>query len=176
MTIDKLLMGRNSFFPNHRLLFLLAGLFLTITIVCPQKAAAQTDDNRKWLGSYTFEDMAKAPKRRNVFDIVPGVIYDINVEEKADGKLLATLNENGVQVYQAYECSVKISGDKIEFYYERFAADVTDLSKFKKGDLLFTLVEAPVGKQTKYLFQPAAYKISRYEKIKQKQPIYFDKQ
>lgn len=129
MTKHQSLRYRNGLLSNRYSLLLLVELGLTVLALFPQTGTAQTAENRKWLGSYTFEDMAKAPERRNSYDIVPGVSYDIIIEEAAGGKLLATLNENGVQVYQAYECSVKTKNDKIEFYYERFAADVTDLSK-----------------------------------------------
>lgn len=167
----------NKFASNRRSLLLLAGLVLTVIVLFPQTSAAQSGESQKWLGSYTFFDTAKAPKRRNSYDNVPGTSYDITIEEAAGGKLLATFNENGVQVYQVYECSVKTAGDKIEFHYRKFAADgVKNLSRFKKGDLLFTLVKTPVGKTTKYLFQPAAYKISRYDKIKRNLPVYFVKQ
>lgn len=177
MTIDKLLREGNSFFPNRRILFLLAGFLLTAATFCPQKATAQTGGNEKWLGSFMFEDSARPPKRRRFSDMAPSSTYDITIEEGKNGKPTATFNETGVQVYQAYEYSVKTTGDKIEFYYQKFIApNVKDLHKFRKGDLLFTLVETKVGKQTKYLFQPAAYKIIRYEKAKQKQPIYFEKQ
>lgn len=177
MTIYKLLRGRNSFFPNRRTLFLLAGLLLSVIAVAPQKAAAQTNDNWKWLGSYTFDDKAQAPKRRNSVDVVPLASYDINVEEAADGRMTAVFSANGTQLFDAYECSVKATDDRIEFYYEKFAADgVKDLRKFKKGELLFSLSETRVGKTTKYPFQPAAYKLVRYQKSRQNQPVYFMKQ
>lgn len=177
MTIDRLLTGKKFVFPNHPILFLLAGFFLTVTTVCPQTATAQTAGYEKWLGSYTFDDRAQAPKRRSSLDVVPFVTYDINVEAGADGKPTATFSENGVQRFQAFECSVAATGDEIEFYYEKFGAPgIKDTSKFKPGDLLFTLVETKIGKQTKYLFQPAAYKLVRYVKAKQKQPVYFQKQ
>ena len=176
MTIYKLLRARNSLYPNRRLLFLLAGFFLIVTPFCTQRAAAQTGGNEKWLGNYTFEDSARPPKRRRFTDMVPSSGYDITVEKDANDKLTATLTESGVQVYQAYECSVKTRDGKIEFYYQKFVApNVKDLKRFRKGDLLFTLAETKVGKKTKYLFQPAAYRLVRYEKSRQKQPVYFKK-
>jgi len=59
--------------------------------------------------------MAKALKRRNSYDIVPGVSYDINIEEAAGGRLLATLNENGVRVYQASSVLLRPAAIKSNF-------------------------------------------------------------
>lgn len=176
MIIYKFLRKRYSFFPTRRILFLLAGFLLAVVTAAPQRAGAQTDDNRKWLGSYTFDDKGQAPKRRNSVDVVPLASYDINIEETVGGKMTAVFSANGTQLFSAYECSVKATGDQIEFYYEKFALDgVKDLRKFRKGELLFSLVDMRIGKTIKYLFQPAAYKILRYNKNKQNERVYFEK-
>lgn len=170
--------NENGFFARRRLPLLLAGLILTAMTTLPRPAAAQVAGvDQQWLGSYTFADAARVPKRRAPTDMVPSVAYDITVERDTAGRMTATFDVNGVQIYEAYQCSVKTRGERVEFYHERFVADgARDLRRFKKGERLFALVKTQVGRQTKYLFEPAAYKIIRYEKAKQNQAIYFTRQ
>jgi hypothetical protein len=162
------------YFPS-----LLFGLFLVFTTLFPFTASAQNDKqiikNKEWLGSYYFSETAQSPKKRNSYDVVPSVNYDITVEEK-NSNLVASFSANGVQLFEAYNCLVVISDNKIEFYYQSLdSPSAQNFRKLKKGDLLFSLSKIQTGKSTKYLFQPAIYKIVRIIPAKQKMPIYFEK-
>lgn len=161
---------------SRRALPLLAVFALSIIVLCPIILSAQTNASRNWVGSYYFTDSAQAPKRRKFTDVAPSVSYDITVGERVGNKLVATFAADGVQLAEAYECSVKTTANKIEFYYQNLAiSDTENFRKFKKGDLLFSLVKAQTGDVTRYLFQPAAYKITRVSPNKQKAQVYFDK-
>jgi hypothetical protein len=170
---------KKFFSPFRQILFSLSGSILLVIAgisFLPAKISAQTNPNIKWLGNYVFENMAQGSMRQNSFDVVPIITYDIFIEKAQAGNLRATINENGIQTYQAYQCTVKTADDKIEFYYEKFVAEgVKDTRELKSGELLFSLTAKRVGKATKYLFQPGALKIILLNKAKQRKPIYFKK-
>lgn len=159
-------------------LLILLPLTITAQKHNPQQAA-NIKNIREWLGSYSFEDQATVPKRRKFTDAAPYAAYDITIERMASGRLIGFFNANGTQRFEAYECSVKTSADKTEFYFEKLRTNVNgtqDLRKFKKGEMLFSLRLVRIGKQTKYLFKTAAYDITRLDKAKRNQPVYFTKQ
>jgi hypothetical protein len=173
--------GKNTgkFRQKSQLLWRLPGFigFVFIVLVSfPLSSAAQNTDDERWLGNYSFEETARLPKKRGSTDVAPFVSFDVTVE-MTDGKLKAVFSVNGTQIFEAYECSAKPANDKLEFYYERFVAEgAEDPRKFKKGELLFTLIETRGNKQKQYLFKPAAYKITRLNKSAQSHRIYFNKQ
>lgn len=168
--------NRLGLLPSYRDLFLLVFFALSIIVLYPSKGAAQTLETEDWVGSYYFTDSATAPKRRKFTDVAPSVSYDITVEQNG-GNLTAQFSAQGVQLAEAYDCSVKITGDKAEFYFQKLAIEgEQNFRKFKKGDLLFSFTKMQVGNQMKYLFQSATYKIVRVVLRKQKEVIYFEKQ
>ena len=170
---------RETRFSTRRFLLLLFAGVIAVFAAVPQGAAAQQKmrADEKWLGIFTFEDAVRVPKRRKLTDVAPFLSYDISIERAANGELTATFNINGVQMFESYQCSVKTSGERVEFFYEKFVADgAPDTRKFKRGERLFSLATTKVGKATKYLFEPAAYKIARLDQTKQKQPVYFSRQ
>lgn len=148
-------------------------LFLTSAVTAQIN---QSTNNSDWTGSYYFSETAAARKRRKPQDVAPSASYDITIEER-NGKLTADFSANGVQLFEAYECSVVVKGNTLEFYFQKVSLpDVENFRRFKKGDLLFRLTQTQSGKTTQYLFQPVAYKIIRLNPSKQKIPIYFEKQ
>ena len=164
----------NCFFPVLRTISI-----LTITALLSLTVRAQNEnqavDNKDWLGSYYFSETARPSKRRRSGDVVPSAGYEITVEGK-DDLLFASFAADGVQLFEAYDCSVIVRNNNLEFYFRNLGSpDVQNFRRFKKGDLLFTLSRIQTGKTTKYLFQPAAYKIIRPDPAKQGMPVYFDK-
>ena len=160
----------------------LIGIAFALLIALPLSGAAQQPKrvkkkaNEHWLGVFTFEDAAPAPKRRRRTDVTPFVSYEISVRQDADGELTATFTINGMQMFEAYRCLLKASGENLEFYYEQFVADgAPDSRKFRRGERLFSLTAIKAGRKTKYLFQPAAYKITRLARSAEKPPVYFVK-
>ncbi|HEX8377463.1 MAG TPA: DUF5991 domain-containing protein [Pedobacter sp.] len=158
--------------------FLLTCLASSLVFLCFSTINAQTNQstsNSDWTGSYYFSETAPATKRRKSSDVVPSASYEITIEEK-NNKLTASFSANGVQLFEAYECSVIIKNNTLEFYFQNLGtAEVQNFRNFKKGDLLFTLTKTGSGKTAKYLFQPAAYKIIRVSQSKQRTPVYFEK-
>lgn len=158
--------------------FLLGCLVSLFLLLCSLSAIAQTNqsaDNSGWSGHYYFSETAPATKRRNSEDVIPSASYEITVEER-DDKLTASFSANGVQLFEAYECSVIIKNNTLEFNFQNLgSSEVQNFRKFKKGDLLFRLTKTGNAKTAKYLFEPAAYKIVRINQGKQKIPIYFEK-
>lgn len=158
---------------------ILFGCLAFLFILCVSSSViAQTNQSTKnsdWIGSYYFSEIAPISKRRNRQDVVPSASYDITIEEKSD-KLFAAFSATGVQLFEAYECSVVVKNKALEFYFQKLGSeDIQNFRQFKKGDLLFTLSKTGNGKTAKYLFQPAAYKIIRLIPAKQKTPVYFEK-
>jgi len=136
--------------------------------------AAQNGE--RWVGSYLFEETERLPKKSRKTDVAPFISFDVAVE-RTDNKLKGVFSVNGTQIFETYECSVVAKDDRLEFYYGRFVAEgAEDRRKFQKGILLFTLVEMREGQQKQYLFQAAAYKITRLNKAEQNRRIYFNKQ
>lgn len=161
--------------PNRRGLFLAALFVLSVFALSPANGAAQTPGADDWTGSYYFTDTAAAPKRRKFTDVAPSASYDVTIERNGN-KLVATFSAYGVQLAEAYECSVEVANNKAEFHFQNLAArGAENFRKYKKGDLLFAIVKIQTAKATKYLFQPSAYKIIRASAAKQKQPVYFEK-
>ena len=170
----------DNFGRKSRALWRISGftgfIFIVIASFTLSSAAQDINDDKRWIGNYSFEETKQLPKKRGSTDVAPFVSFDITVE-MADGKLKAVFSVNGTQIFETYECSVKPASNKLEFYYERFVAEgAPDRRKFKKGELLFTLVETSGNKQKQYIFEPAAYKITRLNKGRQNQRIYFKKQ
>lgn len=158
--------------------FLLVCLVVSAVLLCSSSIDAQTNQpagNSDWIGSYYFSETASTTKRRSPQDVVPSASYEITIEER-DNKLTASFSANGMQLFEAYKCSVVAKDNSLEFYfYDLSSADVQNFREFRKGDLLFTLSKTGSGKAAKYLFQPAAYKIVRVNQSKQKTPVYFEK-
>jgi hypothetical protein len=171
-------LSEKLFVTNRYRLALLFRLSLIIAVLFPFTANAQAGNqsiNKDWVGSYYFSETAQSSKRRSSGDVVPSVSYDITVEEKND-KLVASFSASGVQLFEAYNCSVVVENDKLEFYFQSLSSpDMQNFRQFKKGDLLFSLSKTKTLKTTKYLFQPAAYKIIRVTPAKQKTSVYFEK-
>lgn len=160
---------------SYRDLFLLVFFALSIIVLYPSRGAAQTIETEDWVGSYYFTDVAASPKRRKFTDVALSASYDITVEQSG-GNLTAQFSAQGVQLAEAYDCSVKIRGDKAEFYFQKLAIEgEQNFRKFKNGNLLFSLTKMQIGKQTKYLLQSAAYKIVRVSSGKQRESVYFEK-
>lgn len=125
---------------------------------------AQTKENKNWAGIYTFTNSAQASKAQNEYDVVPMVEHIVTVKKNRNNQLAATFEANGMQTFEVYECSVKEAGDKVNFYFQSggIPDDKTDNPQnFKKGVLLFTLMEIKVGAKTKHQFQSGDYKIVR---------------
>lgn len=160
---------------SMRLLISFAALLFAIF---PPAAEAQiARENQTWSGNYSFEDQGAVLKRRRFSDVVPYASYDLRIEEKANGELAALLSVNGTQIFETYDCTVKVNGRRLEFYYEKLTAPgVKNTRRFKRGELLFTLEGMRIGSLTKYLFLPAAYEIARLDKSRQNQPVYFVRQ
>jgi hypothetical protein len=153
-------------------------LVLLIALWCSSPGMAQTNqpvNNSDWMGSYYFSETAQTTKRRSPQDVVPSASYEITIEEKND-ELTASFSANGVQLFEAYQCSVIVKNNTIEFYFQNLgSSEIQNFRKFKKGDLLFSLTKTGNGKTAKYLFQPKTYKIVRINQSNQKTPIYFEK-
>lgn len=152
-------------------IFIAASLF-SFPVAAQNSGSAE----QRWVGNYMFEETGQLPKNGRKTDVAPFISFDVTVE-RADAKLKGVFSVNGTQIFEEYECSVVAKDYRLEFYYERFVAEgAKDRRKFQKGALLFTLIETREGTQKQYLFQPAAYKITRLNKTKQDQGIYFNKQ
>lgn len=167
---------RKALLNHSRILFgCLAFLFILCVSSSVITQTNQSIKNSDWIGSYYFSEIAPISKRRNRQDVVPSASYDITIEKRGD-KLFAAFSATGVQLFEAYECSVVVKNNILEFYFQKLGAeDIQNFRGFKKGDLLFTLSKTESKKTAKYLFQPAAYKIVRVIPAKQKTPIYFEK-
>jgi hypothetical protein len=158
--------------------FLLSCLVSLIVLCGASLIIAQTNQPANasdWIGSYYFSETAQTTKRRNSNDVVPSASYEITIEESND-KLTASFSASGVQLFEAYECSVVVKDNTLEFYFQNLGSpDVRNFRKFKKGDLLFSFTKTGSGKTAKYLFQSVAYKIVRVNQNKQKASVYFEK-
>ncbi len=160
--------------------FLLLALFL-LAAAAPGASAQQTvRAAHDWTGDYTFTDVPKAPARRSQTAVAPEAVYEIRIEKGAGGKLVGKFSATGVQLYDTYECLVKlISDERAEFRFQRVGEkDAPNLYDFKTGDLLFMIERT--DKATKYLFKSAGYKIVRITTVGRKAPprasVYFVKQ
>lgn len=137
--------------------------------------SAQTKAPANWIGTYTFTDSASPAKRRNSRDVVSVVEYILTVTEKANNRLSATLEVNGMQTFEIYECLVENADGKLHFYF--LSGGIPDGGTdnprdFKKGALLFSLTKT-TGVKTKYQFQPAAFQPVRLSSRMKNLPIYF---
>ena len=162
---------------NHSSILLgcLAFLFILCISSSVNAQTNQSTKNSDWIGSYYFSEIAPISKRRNRQDVVPSASYDITIEERGN-KLFAVFSATGVQLFEAYECSVVVKNNTLGFYFQKLGSeDIQNFRQFKKGDLLFTISKTGIGKTAKYLFQPASYKIIRVIPTKQKTPVYFEK-
>lgn len=153
-------------------------ILISVIVISSINLNAQTRESRNWAGTYTFTDSAQSAKRRNSYDVVPIVEYIINVKKSRNNQLTATFEANGMQTFEVYQCSVKETGNKLDFYFQSGGTPdggTDNPQNFKKGALLFSLMETKVGTKNKYRFQPAEYKLVRLSPKTKNQPIYFQK-
>lgn len=139
---------------------------------------AQTKESKNRTGTYTFTDSTQKSKRQNSYDVVPMVEDIITVKKGRNNQLRAMFEVNGMQMFKAYQCSVKESGGKLNFYFQSGGTSdgaTKNSRNFKKGVLLFNLMKTKVGARNKYQFQPADYKPVRLSPKTKNQPIYFQK-
>lgn len=155
-------------------------IIFSVIFISAASLSAQTKKAGDWAGAYTFFDAPRgySSKARGAdsYALTPGVEYSLTITRKGDG-FSATLEINGMQQFEVYNCSAKTSGkDKLDFYFLGDGAPdggQNNTQKFKKGALLFSLVKIKAGAKTKYEFQPAVYKFTGFSPEARKQPIYF---
>lgn len=162
----------------HHFFIIVLMIFISAASISAQKRKAGD-----WAGAYTFFDAPRnsspATRGTDSYSLTPGVEYNLTIK-KTGGNFSATLEINGMQQFERYECSAKADGggDKLNFY---FLSDVTpddgqrNTQNFKKGALLFSLMKIKTGAKTKYEFQPASFKLARFSSKAKNQPIYFQK-
>lgn len=157
-------------------------IIFSVIFISAASISAQTKKQTDWSGAYTFFDAprgssSRAP-RSDSYALTPGGEYSLTVTRKGDG-FSASLEINGMQQFEIYNCSAKMVGeDKLDFYFLSDGAPdggQNNTQKFKKGALLFSLVKIKAGATTKYEFQPAAYKFTGFSPKARKQPVYFQK-
>lgn len=170
---------------NHQELKSICRFFIVVSMIFISSASitAQTRKVGNWAGAYTFFDApgnssSSAARRDDSYSLTPGVEYNLAVTKKGDG-FSATLEINGMQQFEIYECSAKADGvDRLDFYFlgnGTPAGGQRNTQKFKKGSLLFSLIKIQIGSKTKYQFQSIDYKLTRFSLKAKKQPIYFQK-
>ena len=153
-------------------------ILILVVVISSTNLNAQTKENRDWAGTYTFTDSAQSAKRRNSYDVTPMIEYIITVKKSRNNQLAATFEANGMQTFEVYQCSVKEAGDKLSFYFQSGGTPdggTDNPQNFKKGALLFSLIETKIGAKNKYQFQSADYKPARLSPKTKNQPVYFQK-
>lgn len=153
-------------------------ILISVIVISSINLNAQTKESRNWVGAYTFTDSAQSTKRRNSYDVVPMIEYIITVKKSRNNQLTATFEVNGMQMFEVYQCSVKETGNKLNFYFQSGGipdSGAENPQNFKKGALLFNLMETKVGAKNKYQFQAADYKPVRLSPKRNRQSIYFQK-
>lgn len=170
---------------NHQELKSICRFFIVVSMIFIFSASitAQTRKIGNWAGAYTFFDApgnssSSTARRNDSYSLTPGVEYNIAVTKKGDG-FSATLEINGMQQFEIYECSAKADGvDRLNFYFLSAGAPDSgqnNTQRFKKGSLLFSLMKIQIGSKTKYQFQSIDYKLTGFSPRAKKQSIYFQK-
>lgn len=170
---------------NYQKLKSIQHFFITVLMIfiSAESIRAQTKKASDWAGAYTFFDAPRSSSSKargaDTHALTPGVEYNLTVARKGGG-FSATLEINGMQQFEVYECSTKVdeSGDKLDFYFLGDGAPDggrRNAQKFKKGALLFSLMKIKTGAKTKYQFQPVSFKLARLSTKTKNQPIYFQK-
>lgn len=153
-------------------------ILISVIVISPISLKAQTKANKDWSGIYTFIESAEGSKRRNGYDVVPMVEYTITVKKSRNNRLAATFEANGTQTFGVYQYSIKETGSKLNFYFQSGSIPEggrDNPQNFKKGALLFSLMETKVRAKIRYQFEPADYKLARLSPKTKSQPIYFQK-
>lgn len=136
--------------------------------VCTYAQTLKSD----WIGNYEFFDSEKGGSRNQ-----PGnfVTYSLIISQSGD-RLTARFTADGTQTSDDYECRIEISADSIKVFFVKDLSGMEEgkAEPLKKGDLIFTLTKAIVGKRTKYLFRKSKYEIYPLSAVPQNK-IYFDK-
>ncbi len=108
---------------NYQKLKSIRRFFIIVSIIFISAASlsAQTKKAGDWAGVYTFFDTpcGSSSKARSAdsYALTPGVEYSLTVARKGDG-FSATLEINGMQQFEVYNCSAKTSGkDKLDILY-----------------------------------------------------------
>lgn len=158
-------------------------IIVLMILISAASLSAQTKKASDWAGAYTFFDAPRnsspAARGTDSYSLTLGIEYKLTITKKGGG-FSATLEINGMQQFEVYECSTKVdeSGDKLDFYFLGDGAPdggQRNIQKFKKGALLFSLMKIKTGAKTKYEFQPVSFKLARLSPKAKKQPIYFQK-
>lgn len=136
---------------------------------------AQQNGSENWIGKYDFEDVGK---RRSRVELIPSVYYVLELSKnKRTVRTNCNFTASGFQTNEEYQCSVKSTGDMLSIYFEKDLIHTSDedreFVRFKRGQLLFSLIKSQVGKATRYQVQPSGYKIPLLND--KKKAIYFSR-
>lgn len=102
---------------------------ITLMLLLAYAAAAQ----KAWVGSYTFdEDGGRNAGGTKIF-----ISHELTVMETDDG-LIAHVESNGYQTSKDLNCKAKVSGTKLEIYFDSYGEN-NIFESYSPGDLLFTL-------------------------------------
>lgn len=123
-------------------------------------AHAQTS----WLGSYEFDEDGG----RNAGGTAIFITHRLEIKQAEDA-LLATIRSNGYQTSIDLNCTAKISGDKVEIYFDSYGED-NMFENYEQGDLLLTLEKKTLKGKSELLtfwnkFQPVIEKNGKSGKV-----------
>ena len=97
---------------------------------------------KEWVGSYTFDEDGG----RNAGGTAIFISHELMIMETDDG-LIAHLESNGYQTSKELNCTAKVSGGRLEIYFDSYGEN-NIFETYEKGDLLLTLERRAVkGKQ-----------------------------
>ena len=106
-----------------------AGLSLLLAFAFASVSLAQSE----WAGTYTFdEDGGKNAGGTPIF-----IAHELVLMETDDG-LRATIQSNGYQTSKDLVCTAKVTGNKLEIYFESYGENNV-FETYSAGDLLLTL-------------------------------------
>ena len=136
---------------------LLLPLFLVLissNAILGQQAYDQSSV-KDWTGEYQYDYTEAA----NPKQFAPVITYTLTVTEN-NNELKANFSADGDQTADEYDCTVKVVGNQLNFYFLKNLSQFSVRSDdFRKGDLLATLVKTTAQGKSKYIFKAGKYSI-----------------
>lgn len=143
-------------------------LLLAINIQAQRQVKRSTTD-ADWVGKYEYT----YTEGKTAGGSVPVIEYALIVSREGDS-LSAHFTADGYQTYHDYACTAKATGNQLDLYFLRDLNDADTPGtkrRFKKGQLIGSLVQTTSRGKTKYKYKDGGYQIS----FNPGNPVYFKK-
>ena len=140
------------------LMFCLAAFLLFVIDISAQRSVQTSIANDDWVGKYEYT----YTEGKTAGGWVPVIEYVLIVSREGDS-LVARFTADGYQTYHDYAYTAKANGSQLDFYFLRDLndGDVSGIKRrFKKGQLVGSLVKITSRGKTRYMCKNGGYQIS----------------